>query len=75
MLEALKAYVAKLEEVLNYLSEKCDVSEEELEEALYQFAVDSGDDMICNAAYSIADGGIEFLECFKESYEESYEEG
>lgn len=35
MLEALKAYVAKLEAVLNYLAEKCDVSEEELEEALY----------------------------------------
>lgn len=74
MREALKAYVAKLEEVLNYLSEKCGVSEEELEEALYQFAVDSGDD-ICNAVYSIADAGIEFLECFKESYEDSYEEG
>ena len=69
MLEALKAYVAKLEEVLNYLSEHYDVSTEELEEAMYEFAVSAGDDTVCNAANSIAEQGIEFLESFAESIE------
>lgn len=73
MLEALKAYVAKLEEVLNRLSEKYDVSEEELEEEMYEFAVSTGDDLVCNAAYSIVEQGIEFLACFEERYGEGRE--
>lgn len=69
MVEALKAYVAKLEEVIGDLRRKGH-STDAIEEALVQYAVDCGNEMVLAAAG--LHGGYEddFLETFKEHYEE-----